>query len=164
MVGLVLVCVLIVAMGHSYHDAVAAAWDTVLQLLSLLGAACVMGPGHPWPSSAREGRRDRGHRPSYGHRCGCECGALGGLHVRHGASSATFQSFQYYFDPTLPDVAMRQSEQITGAFWPASMRGFWLGNVAIGCAVPAVLAALVMTGKIPAEKALAVAVVAWCAP
>mgnify|MGYP006907870195 CR=1 FL=1 len=54
---------------------------------------------------------------------------------------ANYTEMEYYFDPTLPDVAMRQSEQITGAFWPASMRGFWLGNVAIGCAVPAVLAA-----------------------
>ncbi len=72
-----------------------------------------------------------------------------------------YTEMQYYFDPTLPDVAMRQSEQITGAILAGEHAvAFWLGNVAIGCAVPAVLAALVMTGKIPAEKALAVAVVA----
>lgn len=63
--------------------------------------------------------------------------------------------------PDAADVAMRQSEQITGAILAGEHAvAFWLGNVAIGCAVPAVLAALVMTGKIPAEKALAVAVVA----
>ena len=74
---------------------------------------------------------------------------------------ANYTEMQYYFDPTLPDVAMRQSEQITGAILAGEHAvAFWLGNVAIGCAVPAVLAALVMTGKIPAEKALAVAVVA----
>ena len=28
---------------------------------------------------------------------------------------ANYTEMQYYFDPTLPDVAMRQSEQITGA-------------------------------------------------
>lgn len=78
-----------------------------------------------------------------------------------GGMADCFTSMEYYFDPTLPDVAMRQSEQITGAILAGEHAvAFWLGNVAIGCAVPAVLAALVMTGKIPAEKALAVAVVA----
>ena len=43
-VGIVVVLVLIVAMGHSYMMPSLPAWDTVLQLLSLLGAACVMGP------------------------------------------------------------------------------------------------------------------------
>ena len=43
-VGIVVVLVLIVAMGHSYMMPSLPAWDTVLQLLSLLGGACVMGP------------------------------------------------------------------------------------------------------------------------
>ena len=74
---------------------------------------------------------------------------------------ANYTEMQYYFDPTLPDVAMRQSEQITGAILAGEHAvAFWLGNVVIGCAVPAVLAALVMCGKVPAEKALAVAVIA----
>ena len=74
---------------------------------------------------------------------------------------ANYTEMEYYFDPTLPDVAMRQSEQITGAILAGEHAvAFWLGNVVIGCAVPAVLAALVMVGKIPAEKALAVAVIA----
>ena len=81
--------------------------------------------------------------------------------VINGSAGLYSAEIQYYFDPTLPDVAMRQSEQITGAILAGEHAvAFWLGNVAIGCAVPAVLAALVMTGKIPAEKALAVAVVA----
>ena len=55
----------------------------------------------------------------------------------------------------------RQSEQITGAILAGEHAvAFWLGNVVVGCAVPAVLAALVMCGKVPAEKALAVAVIA----
>ena len=81
--------------------------------------------------------------------------------VAFSGMGANYTEMQYYFDPTLPDVAMRQSEQITGAILAGEHAvAFWLGNVAIGCAVPAVLAALVMTGKIPAEKALTVAVVA----
>ena len=74
---------------------------------------------------------------------------------------ANYTEMEYYFDPTLPDVAMRQSEQITGAILAGEHAvAFWLGNVVVGCAVPAVLAALVMCGKVPAEKALAVAVIA----
>ena len=74
---------------------------------------------------------------------------------------ANYTEMQYYFDPTLPDVAMRQSEQITGAILAGEHAvAFWLGNIVVGCAVPAVLAALVMCGKVPAEKALAVAVIA----
>ena len=74
---------------------------------------------------------------------------------------SNYTEMEYYFDPTLPDVAMRQSEQITGAILTGEHAvAFWLGNIVVGCAVPAVLAALVMTGKIPAEKALVVAVVA----
>ena len=61
---------------------------------------------------------------------------------------ANYTEMQYYFDPTLPDVAMRQSEQITGAILAGEHAvAFWLGNVVVGCAVPAVLAALVMTGQ-----------------
>ena len=74
---------------------------------------------------------------------------------------ANYTEMEYYFDPTLPDVAMRQSEQITGAILAGEHAvAFWLGNIVVGCAVPAVLAALVMCGKVPSEKALAVAVIA----
>lgn len=45
---------------------------------------------------------------------------------------ANYTEMQYYFDPTLPDVAMRQSEQITGAILAGEHAvAFWLGNVAI---------------------------------
>ena len=56
---------------------------------------------------------------------------------------------------------LRQSEQITGAILAGEHAvAFWLGNIVVGSAVPAGLAALVMCGKVPAEKALAVAVIA----
>lgn len=72
----------------------------------------------------------------------------------------SYTEIEYYFDPTLPDVAMRQAEQITGAILVGEHAvAFWLGNVVVGCAVPAVLAALVMVGKIPAERVLAVAII-----
>ena len=56
------------------------------------------------------------------------------------ASSATFQSFQYYFDPTLPDVAMVDRASIVGSiFAGANAVMFWLGTVAVGLVAPLVL-------------------------
>ena len=160
-VGIVVVLVLIVAMGHSYMMPSLPAWDTVLQLLSLLGVACVMGPATVAFIGAVKGVEIEGIGLLTVIGAAVNAVLSAAYMFAMEASSATFQSFQYYFDPTLPDVAMRQSEQITGAILAGEHAvAFWLGNVAIGCAVPAVLAALVMTGKIPAEKALAVAVVA----
>ena len=160
-VGIVVVLVLIVAMGHSYMMPSLPAWDTVLQLLSLLGAACVMGPATVAFIGAAKGVEIEGIGLLTVIGAAVNAVLSAAYMFAMEASSATFQSFQYYFDPTLPDVAMRQSEQITGAILAGEHAvAFWLGNVAIGCAVPAVLAALVMTGKIPAEKALAVAGVA----
>ncbi len=72
-----------------------------------------------------------------------------------------YTEMEYYFDPTLPDVAMRKAEQITGAILGGELAvGFWLGAIVVGCAVPAVVSFLVMTGKIAADKVLVAAVVA----
>ena len=160
-VGIVLVLVLIVAMGHSYMMPSLPAWDTVLQLLSLLGAACVMGPATVAFIGAARGIEIEGIGLLAVIGAAVNAVLSAAYMFAMEASSATFQSFQYYFDPTLPDVAMRQSEQITGAILAGEHAvAFWLGNVVVGCAVPAVPAALVMCGKVPAEKALAVAVIA----
>lgn len=71
-----------------------------------------------------------------------------------------YTEMEYYFDPTLPDVAMRQAEHVTGAIMAGEHAlAFWLGVMGVGCVAPAVLAALVMMGKIPAERVLVVAVV-----
>ena len=70
-----------------------------------------------------------------------------------------YTEMEYYFDPTLPDVAMRQAEQITGALLAGEhAAAFWLGAVAIGCAAPVALAALVVMGKVPAERLMVVAI------
>ena len=72
----------------------------------------------------------------------------------------SFTEMEFYFDPTLPDVAMRQADQVTGAILAGEHAvAFWLGNVVVGCAVPAVLAALVMTGKIATERLMAASVI-----
>jgi len=69
---------------------------------------------------------------------------------------------EYYFDPTLPDVPMRGAEEaVTGAIMTGQHAlAFWLGSIVIGCAVPAVVTFLAMTGKIAADKVLVAAVIA----
>ena len=66
-----------------------------------------------------------------------------------------YTDMEYYFDPTLPDVSMRQSEQITGAILAGEHAlAFWLGTIIVGCVVPAILAFLAMGGKVASDKAL----------
>ena len=112
-VGLVLVCVLIVAMGHSYMMPSLPAWDTVLQLLSLLGAACVMGPATVAFIGAAKGVEIEG----IGLLTVIGAAVNAVLSVAYmfamEASSATFQSFQYYFDPTHPNVAMANPANVS---------------------------------------------------
>ena len=73
-----------------------------------------------------------------------------------------YTEMQYYFDPTLPDVPMRGAEEaVTGAIMTGQHAlAFWLGSIVIGCAVPAVVTFLAMTGKVPADKVLVAAVIA----
>ena len=72
-----------------------------------------------------------------------------------------FTEMEYYFDPTLPDVAMRQAEQVTAAIMVGEHAvAFWLGAIVVGCVVPAVLCVLAMSGKIAADKTMVLAIVA----
>ena len=43
-IGIVVAAILVIVMGHSYMMASLPAWDSVLQIASLLGAACGFGP------------------------------------------------------------------------------------------------------------------------
>ena len=74
-----------------------------------------------------------------------------------------YTDVQYYFDPTLPDVGMVDVASFTGAILSGSLAlPFWLGNVIVGCLVPAIISGLAMAGKLKCEgtKRLGVAVVA----
>ena len=105
-VGIVVVLVLIVAMGHSYMMPSLPAWDTVLQLLSLLGAACVMGPATVAFIGAVKGVEIEGIGLLTVIGAAVNAVLSAAYMFAMEASSATFQSFQYYFDPTHPNVAM----------------------------------------------------------
>ena len=112
-VGIAVVLVLIVAMGHSYMMPSLPAWDTVLQLLSLLGAACVMGPATVAFIGAAKGVEIEGIGLLTVIGAAVNAVLSAAYMFAMEASSATFQSFQYYFDPTHPNVAMANPANVS---------------------------------------------------
>lgn len=75
-----------------------------------------------------------------------------------GGMADCFTSMEYYFDPTLPDVPMREVADITGALLAGSLApAFWLGQVVVGCVAPAALTALMVMGKAKPEQGKALA-------
>ena len=112
-VGLVLCVVLVIAMGHSYMMASRPTWNSVLQLLSLAGAACVLGPATIAIIATIKGVQVE----SLGvlNVCGSIANAVLSLAFMATMQMAagSFQSFQYYFDPTHPNHALVNSSNMS---------------------------------------------------
>lgn len=138
-VGIVVVLVLIVAMGHSYMMPSLPAWDTVLQLLSLLGAACVMGPATVAFIGAVKGVEIEGIGLLAVIGAAVNAVLSAAYMFAMEASSATFQSFQYYFDrrtrtwlwpirptcPCSPATRWRLLWWRSSPWWSPSSARFW---------------------------------------
>ena len=111
--GLVVSVVLLIAMGHSYMMVSRPAWDSVLQLLSLFGGSCVLGPASVAVIAAVRGVE----APSLGllNVIGSVINAV--LTVAFmavmAAASGTLQAFQYYFDPTHSNYAIKSAADVT---------------------------------------------------
>lgn len=112
-VGIVLVLVLILAMGHSYMMASLPAWDTVLQLLSLLGAACVMGPATVAFIGALVGEEVEGIGLLTVIGAAVNAVLSAAYMFAMESSSASFQSFQYYYDPTHPTQGLAAATDVS---------------------------------------------------
>ncbi len=112
-VGVALSVVLLVAMGHSYLMASRPAWDTVLQILSLFGAACILGPA----TFALIASIKKVELPKAGNAVAagaCVNAVLSVVYmVAIQLSSGTFQSFEYYFDPTHPNNALISTSDVS---------------------------------------------------
>lgn len=112
-VGIVVSIILLVAMGHSYMMAARPAWDSVLQLLSLFGGACVLGPATVAVIAAIRGE----DAPSLGvlNVAGSVVNAVltAAYLVAMGAASTTLQAFSYYFDPTHPNYAIKSAADVS---------------------------------------------------
>lgn len=110
-VGIVLVLVLIVAMGHSYMMPSLPAWDTVLQLLSLLGGACVMGPATVAFIGAARGIEIEGIGLLAVIGAAGKRRAFGGLHVRHGGLERHLPVLPVLLRPDAPECGHGQPGQ-----------------------------------------------------
>ena len=85
----------------------------MLQLLSLLGAACVMGPATVAFIGAVKGVEIEGIGLLTVIGAAVNAVLSAAYMFAMEASRATFQSFQYYFDPTHPNVAMANPANVS---------------------------------------------------
>lgn len=113
--------VLIVAMGHSYMMASRPAWDSVVQICSLFGAACVLGPATVAACMAFCGDDPNAISPFVLGGSIVNAVATIGYLVVMGAAQSAYVSVGYYYDPTQIARGMIDFESATGLF--AGMRG-----------------------------------------
>ncbi|WP_449314580.1 dimethyl sulfoxide reductase anchor subunit family protein [Rubneribacter sp.] len=73
--------------------------------------------------------------------------------VINGSAGLYSAEIQYYFDPTLPDVAMVDRAGIVGSILAGSQAvAFWLGAIAVGIAAPVALTWLALRQKAAGTK------------
>lgn len=112
-VGIVLSVVLIFSMGHSYMLAALPAWDSIFQVLSLVGAACVMGPATVALIAAvkKVDIKDIERMVMIGTAVNAVLSVAFMFAME--IQSSSIQSFQYYFDPTHPTQALASADTVS---------------------------------------------------
>lgn len=66
--------------------------------------------------------------------------------IINGSAGLYSADIQYYFDPTLPDVGMVDTDAVVGSLFTGSQAlAFWLGAVILGSVVPVVLGIVART-------------------
>ena len=130
--------VLVAVCAHSYVMAARPAWDSVLEVLSVVGASCILGPATVAVVMALRGDDVSacGTLALAGAAIGAVCIVAYAAFLQ--ASGGSFVEVGYYFDPTHPTAAMADPEGAVGG--QAGL--LWLGAVAVGAAVPLVAAFL----------------------
>ncbi|RDB66032.1 dimethyl sulfoxide reductase anchor subunit family protein [Eggerthella sinensis] len=148
------VCAVVIALvtsavcAHSYTMAARPAWDSLLEVLSLVGASCVMGPATYALLSSFMAAGGAGDQPA---ERAAEAGAGAGLlalpalvgalvnavtATAYAAflqlSGSSFADVGLYFDPTHPTKAMADAAAAVASQAPL----LWVGAVAVGALVP----------------------------
>ncbi len=156
--AIVISVVLAAVCAHSYMMPARPAWNNVLEVLSIVGAACLMGPATCAAVMAVRGDslEAAGLPALVGAAIGAVCTAAYAVFIQ--MSSGSFTQVGYYFDPTVPTKAMADVASTAGDQAPL----LWVGAVIVGAAVPLVCCALAKKkGNASSWKALGcVAVVA----
>ena len=142
------ICAVVVALvtsavcAHSYTMAARPAWDSLLEVLSLVGASCVMGPATYALILAAVRPGDQPAERA------ADVAAPAGLPALVGAlvnavtatayaaflqlSGSSFADVGLYFDPTHPTKAMADAAAAVASQAPL----LWVGAVAVGALVP----------------------------
>jgi anaerobic dimethyl sulfoxide reductase subunit C (anchor subunit) len=145
-VAIVISVVLVIVMGHSYMMASRPAWDNVVEIASLLGAACILGPATWAVLAALKGEAD-GSIIGQSMFVGAIVNAITtvGYVAMMAASSTSLTEVTYYFDPTAPTKDITSTVGVT----PFATGSLALTVVAIVAALVAIVAAVM--GKKKAE-------------
>lgn len=145
--ALVVAVILVIAMGHSYVMAARPAWESIIQICSLLGAACLLGP-----ATAAVVMAFCGDDPKP-----CALTLLIGSIVNAAATilylfemggmANNLTSVGYYYDPTQIARGMIDVDAATGLL-AGSRMGLVIAIVV--CVLAAIVCALALKVKAPA--------------
>lgn len=137
-VAIAISVILAAVCAHSYMMPARPAWDSVLEVLSIVGAALLLGPATCAVVLAAKGD-DAGAcgLPAVaGSAIGAVCTAAYAAFIQ--MSAGAFSQVGYYFDPTHPTKAVADAAATVGAQAPL----LWLGAVVVGAVVPLVVCVL----------------------
>ena len=130
--------VLAAVCAHSYMMPARPTWDSVLEVLSIVGAACILGPATCAVVMAAKG--DSLEAVGLPALVGSVVGAV--TSVAYAAfiqmSGSAFTQVGYYFDPTVPTKEMVDVAATAAGQAPL----LWVGAVIVGAAVPLVCCVL----------------------
>ena len=156
--AIVISVVLAAVCAHSYMMPARPAWNSVLEVLSIVGAACLLGPATCAVVLAARGDDASacGLPAVVGSAVGAVCTAAYAAFMQ--MSGGAFTQVGNYFDPTHPTKAMADAAAVAGD--QAAL--LWVGAVIVGAIVPVACCALARKkGEAASWKAFgAVAVVA----
>ena len=137
-VAVILSAALVIVMAHSYVMAARPAWDSFLQIGSLLGAALIAGPLTLAVIMAVRGD-DLKPLATWG-LVAVIVGAvlIAAYACAMAASGGSFTNVGYYFDPVHPTSGMEDASAAIAAQAPL----IWAGGVVVGAVIPVICAAL----------------------
>ena len=137
-VAIAISVVLAAVCAHSYMMPARPTWDSVLEVLSIVGAACILGPATCAVVMAAKG--DSLEAVGLPALVGSVVGAV--TSVAYAAfiqmSGSAFTQVGYYFDPTVPTKEMVDVAATAAGQAPL----LWVGAVIVGAAVPLVCCVL----------------------
>ncbi len=132
--AIVISVVLTAVCAHSYMMAARPAWNNVLEVLSIVGAACLMGPATCAVVMAVRGDdlEAAGLPAVVGAGVGAVCTLAYAVYLQMCSSASGFTNVGNYFDPTHPLKAMVDVSATAAGQAPL----LWAGAVVVGALVP----------------------------